>query len=284
VSPAPDRPSGQASNLRLRIISSVVLIVVVLGITFVGGPAFRLLASAIGAAVMYEWCAMAATAANRRHQTVAAVLLGAVLAALVAGYAALVLLLLLSVSVIVCVLDGRLGGHGSCWAASGLAYAGLSALSLGLLREGGEAGLAAVLFLYAVVWATDISAYFVGRRVGGPKLAPRISPGKTRSGAIGGAIGGVFAGILVAASAGGAKLPLLALVALFLSLIAQAGDLFESWLKRRHGLKDSGRLIPGHGGVMDRVDGLVAAAFALYVIGWVSGSADNPAQGLFAIR
>ena len=282
MSHAPEGSPHQASNLQLRVMSSIVLIVLVLGISFAGGLAFRLLAAAIGAAIMYEWCAMEATAANRRHRLLAALLLAAVLAALAADYPALTLFLLLGVSVVVCKVDGWLGGHGA-WAAAGLAYAGLSALSLGLLRDADQAGLLAVLFLYAVVWATDISAYFVGRRIGGPKLAPRISPGKTRSGAIGGACGGVLCGLLLAAAAGSPNLPLLAVVALLLSLLAQAGDLFESWLKRRHGLKDSGRLIPGHGGVMDRVDGLVAAAIALYVIGWISGSADNPAQTLFAI-
>ena len=132
-----------------------------------------------------------------------------------------------------------------------------------------------------VVWATDIFAYFVGRAVGGPKLAPSISPGKTQSGALGGAVGGVVAGLLLAAAAGAGNLAWLGLVAFVLSIVAQAGDLFESWVKRRHGRKDSGALIPGHGGVMDRVDGLVAAAFALYVIGWISAAADHPAQGLF---
>ncbi|TIT51073.1 MAG: phosphatidate cytidylyltransferase, partial [Mesorhizobium sp.] len=128
---------------------------------------------------------------------------------------------------------------------------------------------------------TDISAYFVGRAVGGPKLAPSISPGKTQSGALGGAVGGVVAGLLLAATAGAGNLAVLGVVALVLSIVAQAGDLFESWVKRRHDRKDSGTLIPGHGGVMDRVDGLVAAAFALYVIGWISATADHPAQGLF---
>jgi len=282
VSHAPEGPPQQASNLQLRVVSSIVLIVVVLGISFIGGLAFRLLAAAIGAAIMYEWVAMEATAANRRHRLVAALLLAAVLAAMAADYPAPTLFLLLCVSVVFCQLDGWLGGHGT-WTAAGLAYAGLSALSLGLLRDAHQAGLLAVLFLYAVVWATDISAYFVGRRIGGPKLAPKISPGKTRSGAIGGACGGLLAGLSLAAAAGSPNVPLLAVVALLLSLLAQAGDLFESWLKRRHGLKDSGRLIPGHGGVMDRVDGLVAAAIALYVIGWLSGSADDPAQSLFAI-
>lgn len=276
----PDAGPNQASNLQLRIVSSIVLVVLVLGLAFFGGPAFRLLAGAIGAAILYEWCAMEATAANRRHQATAALLLGAVLAALVVGYPARPLFALLAIAVTACLVDGRLFGHGA-WMAAGLAYAGLSALSLGLLRDGDRPGLVAVLFLFAVVWATDIAAFFVGRRVGGPKLAPGISPGKTRSGAVGGALGGVLAGLLLAAATGSANLPLLALVALFLSVFAQAGDLFESWLKRRHGLKDSGWLIPGHGGVMDRVDGLVAAAFALYVIGWLSGSADNPAQRLF---
>ncbi|MER9183789.1 phosphatidate cytidylyltransferase, partial [Mesorhizobium sp. M0767] len=139
------------------------------------------------------------------------------------------------------------------------------------------------LFLFAVVWATDIFAYFVGRSIGGPRLAPSISPGKTRSGALGGVVGGVVAGLLLAAVAGTGNLVVLGVVALVLSIVAQAGDLFESWVKRRHGRKDSGTLIPGHGGIMDRVDGLVAAAFALYVIGWISATADHPAQGLFPV-
>jgi phosphatidate cytidylyltransferase len=142
---------------------------------------------------------------------------------------------------------------------------------------------AIVFWAMIVTWATDICAYFVGRSLGGAKLAPSISPGKTQSGAIGGAVGGVLAGIALAAWAGLGNLPLLAVVALLLSIVSQAGDLFESWVKRRHGVKDSGNIIPGHGGVMDRVDGLVAAAFALYAIGFMLGNADKPAQALFAI-
>jgi phosphatidate cytidylyltransferase len=225
---------------------------------------------------------MSRTAANRRQQVMGAVLLGVVLIAMVSSATALAVLGLLAVAAIVAALHARLAGQGG-WTVGGLAYAGLSGISLGFLREGGHAGLVAVLFLFAVVWATDIFAYFVGRAVGGPKLAPAISPGKTQSGAVGGALGGVVAGLLVVAAAGYGSLPVLAVAALLLSVVSQAGDLFESWVKRRHGVKDSGSIIPGHGGVMDRVDGLVAAALALYLIGWVLGSADNPAQGLFAI-
>jgi phosphatidate cytidylyltransferase len=119
-----------------------------------------------------------------------------------------------------------------------------------------------MIFIFAVVWATDILAYFTGRAIGGPKLAPRISPGKTWSGAIGGAVSGVIAGVAVFLShfsLDDVRIPLLALA---LSVASQIGDLFESYMKRRFGVKDSSRLIPGHGGVMDRVDGLVFACFA----------------------
>jgi phosphatidate cytidylyltransferase len=275
-------PARQMSNLQLRVISSVVLIVAVLAVTYLGGVAFRLLAALIAGAIFYEWSAMSRGAASARYQLVAAVLLAVVLLALLLGYSALGVFVLLGLSVAASLLDSGIGGQG-LWTPAGLAYAGLSGLSLALLRDGDQTGLTAILFLFAVVWATDIAAYFVGRSLGGPRLAPAISPGKTQSGAIGGAVGGVIAGIALAAFAGLGNLPLLALVAFLLSVVSQAGDLFESWVKRRHGVKDSGTLIPGHGGVMDRVDGLVAAAFALYAIGSMLGSADKPAQALFAI-
>lgn len=272
----------QMSNLQLRIISSVVLIVAVLAVTFLGGVAFRLLSALIAAVMFYEWCAISRIAIAPRHQLVAAVVLGVVLLAMVLGYSAAGVLILLALSVLASLLDSRIAGQGS-WAPGGLAYAGLSGLSLAWLRGDDQPGVTAILFLFAVVWATDIAAYFVGRSLGGPKLAPSISPGKTQSGAIGGIVGGVLAGMALAASAGLENLPLLALVALLLSVVSQVGDLFESWVKRRHGVKDSGNIIPGHGGVMDRVDGLVAAAFALYAIGVMLGSADKPAQALFGM-
>jgi phosphatidate cytidylyltransferase len=274
--------SRQMSNLQLRIISSVVLIVVVLAVTYFGGVAFRLLSALIAAVMFYEWCTISRAATTPRHQLVAAVLLAVVLAAMVLGYSAVGVLVLLALSVLASLLDSKVAGQGS-WAPAGLAYAGLSGLSLAFLRDGDQPGLTAILFLFAVVWATDIFAYFVGRSLGGPKLAPSISPGKTQSGALGGTVGGVLAGLALATYAGLGNLPLLALVALLLSVVSQVGDLFESWVKRRHGVKDSGNIIPGHGGVMDRVDGLVAAAFALYAIGSMLGSADKPAQALFAI-
>jgi phosphatidate cytidylyltransferase len=273
---------GRLSNLQLRIISSIVLIAGVLAVTYFGGVAFRLLAAAIAGAVFYEWCSISHKAGATRSQLVAGVLLGVVLIAFILGYSATGVLALLVLSVVASVVESRVGGQRS-WAPAGLAYAGLAGLSLGWLRGGDQDGLVAILFLFAVVWATDISAYFVGRSLGGPKLAPAISPGKTQSGALGGAVGGVLAGVALAAFAGLANLPLLALVALVLSIISQAGDLFESWIKRRHGVKDSGTLIPGHGGVFDRVDGLVPAALALYLVGALMAGADKPAQALFAI-
>ena len=201
------------------------------------------------------------------------------LGALIAGLPAVTQLILVAALVLAVAIAASLRGA-SQWEAGGLAYAALSGFSLAYLRGGDHAGLVAILFLFAVVWATDILAYFVGRALGGPKLAPSISPGKTWSGAIGGAVGGLLAGagdrgIDRLGRAGGPRRS-----RLLLAIVSQVGDLFESFVKRRNGVKDSSHIIPGHGGVMDRVDGLVAAAFTLYVIGVLFGSADNPASGL----
>lgn len=270
------------SNLQLRVISAVVLAVIALGLTWLGGLPFRLLCAAMSAMIFHEWTRMSRPAAANGLGFLPEALVVVFIGALIAGLPASWLLLLVVILLAVTAVAARVRKTGQ-WEASGLAYASVSGLSLALLRDGDHSGLIAILFLFAVVWATDIFAYFVGRAVGGPKLAPSISPGKTRSGALGGAVGGVVAGVMLAAAAGVGNLALLGLVALVLSIVAQAGDLFESWVKRRHGRKDSGVLIPGHGGVMDRVDGLVAAALALYVIGWISAGADHPAQGLFPI-
>lgn len=136
----------------------------------------------------------------------------------------------------------------------GLAYAGVPGIALLWLRLRPAIGLDDVLFLLLVVWMTDIGAYLVGRLIGGRKLAPVISPGKTISGALGGLAFGIIAGMIFARG------PLAILPAAALSLVSQVGDLGESALKRRLGVKDSGRTIPGHGGLFDRLDGILAAA------------------------
>jgi len=155
----------------------------------------------------------------------------------------------------------RMTGGAPRMMAIGLLYIGPGALALLWLRDHGAVGLANVAFVFAVVWASDIGAYLVGRMVGGPKLAPAISPGKTWSGAAGGVLAVVGVGLL----AGGAWA---VLVAVLLGLSAQIGDLLESAIKRHFGVKDSGWLIPGHGGVLDRVDAVLTAAPLAALIGW----------------
>ena len=149
--------------------------------------------------------------------------------------------------------------------AAGIPYIGLAAVALIWLRRGGDVGRANVLFVVLIVWASDVGAFLIGRWVGGPKLAPRISPAKTWAGAGGGLVGALAAGLVVARLGlvhlgAPAALWHTAVVAGGLGLMAQAGDLFESGIKRRFGVKDSSRLIPGHGGLLDRLDGMLAAA------------------------
>lgn len=266
------------TNLQIRILSAVILAVAVLGLVWLGGLVCRVLAALVAAAIYYEWATMRRTPTDARHQVLAAASLGVVLLCLILDFDAKVLFGVTALAVLVSAAHGWWSGDGF-WDAGGVAYAAVSGVTLALIRDDDRAGLVAILFLFAIVWATDVFAYFVGRSLGGPRLAPSISPGKTWSGAIGGAAGGIIAGVLLAALTGWGGL-WAAATALVLAIVAQFGDLLESLLKRRQGVKDSSRMIPGHGGLMDRVDGLVAAAWALYVIGALFGSADNPASGL----
>ncbi len=166
------------------------------------------------------------------------------------------------------------------WGAGGVVYAGAALLGAAILRSDPELGFAALLFLFAIVWATDIFAYLVGRAVGGPLLCPYWSPKKTWAGAIGGLVGGVAAGTVVAYASVGTRPVVAGVLALVLSIVAQGGDLFESAVKRRFGAKDASRLIPGHGGVMDRLDGFLVATLVGALIGSVHQSVAAPAQGL----
>ncbi|AVA21469.1 MULTISPECIES: phosphatidate cytidylyltransferase [unclassified Rhizobium] len=252
-------------ELRLRIISGIVLAVVVLAATWYGGLSFRILAAAIGLLVYYEWSTIT-DLHGRDPQGNALGWLGLVLiagATLMAEsvYSLEVLVIFVAVTAIMVAVR-----HKSWWLPGGIFYAGLTAIALAEIRDDDLRGFVLMLFIFATVWATDIFAYFVGRAIGGAKLAPRISPGKTWSGAIGGAIAAVVAGTAVVwsfFSADGLWIPALTLV---LSICSQIGDLFESFIKRRFGVKDSSHLIPGHGGVMDRVDGLIFACFAAFLL------------------
>ena len=179
------------------------------------------------------------------------------------------------------VVHGKLRGFARVdWLAAGVGYAAVLLFAPLILRRDPVLGFAAILFLFAVVWTTDIVAYFAGRALGGPKLWPAVSPKKTWSGAVAGTLGGVMAGILAVKLSGISVAPMLVLVAGLLSVAAQAGDLIESAVKRHFGAKDAGSIIPGHGGVMDRLDGFLTAAAAAAMVGLIRGGLDTPARGL----
>lgn len=168
------------------------------------------------------------------------------------------------------------------WRPLGTVYAaifGFGVLAVILAPTGHRA---AIFFVFAVVWGTDTAAFFAGRAIGGPKLWPAVSPKKTWSGAIGGALAGMVAGVVVALVAGYPLSAAVAIVALALAIASECGDLFESWVKRRFGAKDSSHLIPGHGGLMDRIDGLIAAAALAALIGWANGGDAGVAVGLLS--
>jgi phosphatidate cytidylyltransferase len=159
-------------------------------------------------------------------------------------------------------------------------YAGSLSAGVILLRADPAWGLSAIVLLFAVVWSTDIGAYFGGRLIGGPKLWPRVSPKKTWSGALVGTAAAVLGGLAVASLTGVGRLLPIALICVLLSAGSQLGDLLESAIKRHFGAKDSGHLIPGHGGLMDRLDGFIIAVVIAAAIGCARGGLEAPARGL----
>lgn len=275
---APTPAPGKAgSELALRVLSAVVLAGVTVGALWAGGWIFAALAAVAAVLILREWMAMSGPFTFRAAPW-----------ALMAFLAVTVMMareeplqsLGFSALVAGALMLARVTEPRVAWLSLGVLYAGVPAIAVVALRgpdtlSFASTGAVAVIFVLAIVWATDTAAYFSGRLIGGPKLAPRFSPKKTWSGAIGGAVAGVIAGCLVATLAGFGVGFGLALVALLLSVVGQVGDLAESAMKRHFGVKDSGILIPGHGGIMDRVDGLVAALAVAIAIGlgrnWLAG-------------
>ena len=282
---SPPLEKKQADGALARVASALVLAPLAIIVVLLGGWPFVLVWCLAAMIVYWEWTAEIVKAP--RSAEVAGVGVLAVAGLLGAsGFPGMAIL-------VIAVGAGALaalGGTRRLWCGAGLLYAGLVLAGPMLLRRDLHAdfGVLALFYLFAVVWATDILALFAGRRIGGPKLAPAISPKKTWSGAIAGALGGVAAGAAVAAVGSNLlnlpKTNILAAtgLALLLSVVAQGGDLFESAVKRRFGLKDSGRIIPGHGGLMDRLDGFLAAAGAAALLGVARGGLDGAASGLLA--
>lgn len=271
----------------MRVASALVLAPLAVGTAYVGGWTLAAFWAVAAMVVFWEWVSLAAGSDRRSvlYVGAAALLLALALAASsveaeaelrhIRLLAALIMLVMGMLASAIIAPAGRV-----LWLTAAIPYAGATGIAPIVLRSDGEHGFAALILLFAIVWATDIAAYFVGRAVGGPKLVPRWSPNKTWSGAMAGVAGAVIAALAVASAFGLRNATALALLAAVLSAVAQAGDVFESVLKRHFGVKDSGRLIPGHGGLMDRVDGFVAAAVVACAIGLVRGGIEAPAHGL----
>jgi len=177
---------------------------------------------------------------------------------------------------------GLVGLRNYSWVAVGILYALVMFLAPVVLRGRLDAqlGMTAIFLLFAIVWTTDIVGYFAGRAIGGPKLAPSISPKKTWSGAIAGLVVAVLIVVLASRFVPHAKISVLVALTTLLSIVSQAGDLAESALKRRFDAKDASQIIPGHGGVMDRLDGFWAATLCAAIIGGARGGFAEPGRGL----
>ncbi len=247
-----------------------------IGATIVGGPLFALIWLGAAVAVAFEWQRLVQGEAAL-PATIASV--AVVLAAAAGAFWLSPLLLAAAVLLLAAVWFAAGAPHRSA-AVTGAIYAGALGAAMLLCRSTGYNGAIIIFWLFAVVWGTDILAYFTGRALGGPKLWPAVSPKKTWSGATGGLFGGVVLGCLMIVVLGvSLKWQHIALSIAF-SILTQCGDLYESAIKRRYNAKDSGSLIPGHGGFMDRLDGFIFAVVFAAFFGVLRGGLADVPQGL----
>jgi phosphatidate cytidylyltransferase len=274
-------PAG-TSNLGLRILSALVLAPLAIAAAYAGNWPFAIFWTLAALLVLWEWIKLIAGAGHLLmfSSCGAAIVVAGLIAMRPRPIAAMLLVVLGALASLIFAPPLR-----RTWIAGGVAYAGVMLLAPLYLRLDPQYGLQAILLLFAIVWSTDVLAYFAGRAFGGPKLCPPVSPKKTWSGAIAGAVGGILAAIALQRLFGQAGWGAFSPAAwgglgLVLSAAAQGGDLLESWIKRRFGAKDASTLIPGHGGVMDRLDGFWAAALIAGLLGVSRGGFHHAGLGL----
>jgi phosphatidate cytidylyltransferase len=262
-------------NLVMRIAAAAVLIPAAVAIAYAGGWLWTALVTLAAIGLFAEWLAVVGLAGALRVTIpgVAALALAGLCFAVGRLDAALIVLGIGLAAVASIAPERR------SWAAAGFLYAAAAEIASVLLRLDPDKGFAALMFVLLIVWVTDSGGYFAGRGIGGPKLWPRVSPKKTWAGAVGGFAASLAVAAGFAAFDLGKAGPLLVLSGA-LSAVSQLGDLFESAVKRRFGVKDSSHIIPGHGGLMDRLDGFVAAVVVAALFGFLRGGADGVGRGL----
>jgi phosphatidate cytidylyltransferase len=273
--PDSQNPESGSRNLVMRVIAALILAPLAIAIAYAGGWLWVLLVTLAVIGLYVEWLTIIGLAREMPVVVSGIAALAAAGLCLAIGRidAAFVVLAIGLAAVALLTRELRI------WTAAGFFYAAAAEMASVLVRLDSVKGFVALIFILLIVWVTDIAGYFAGRGIGGPKLWPRVSPKKTWAGAVGG-----FAASLAVACGFAAfdlgKTGALLLLGAVLSVVSQFGDLFESAVKRRFGVKDSSHIIPGHGGLLDRLDGFVAAIIVAAIFGFLRGGADGVGRGL----
>jgi phosphatidate cytidylyltransferase len=276
AAPGGSNPKIKHSEIATRITSAVVLAAIALGAVFVSPWTFAVLVIIAGTIIAWEWGRLLR---GTDFDAIAVTQAACITVVAVLGTLSKFGLALLTIAIAAAAIVGlSLTSRKGAWSLAGLAYAAFPALALVWLRDDPAFGVAAILFVLAVAWTTDTASYVGGHLIGGPKLAPSISPNKTWSGLILGIIAPALIGYATGRVLVGTSTSILALISMVIAAACQVGDLSESAVKRKFGAKDMSGLIPGHGGLLDRIDGLLFAALAAALIALRDPA--NPGRGL----
>lgn len=267
-------PAKSSRDLVLRIAAAALLAPLALMFVFAGGWLWVLLVSVIAIGLFYEWHEIVDPTRNPRTFAAGVIALELIGLSLWFGWDGIAW----TAAVLGVTLVAFMATTERAWLTVGFVYAAAALAASALIRLDGAMGFQALMFTLLVVWASDIGGYFAGRAIGGPKLWPRVSPNKTWAGSGGAVVLSLMVALVVVWLGWGRLVPVL-ILAVAVSIVAQLGDLFESALKRRFGVKDSSQIIPGHGGLLDRLDGFVAAIVFVALIGYLRAGADGIGRG-----